>query len=59
MIYRGRMTQGLWKKINEIPPHTQVFGPDDAICQGNPKKVEGCIILIDYFSQVATPKKKS
>lgn len=27
------MTLGLWKKINEIPPHTQMFGLDDAICQ--------------------------
>lgn len=56
VIYRGRMTQGLWKKINEIPPYTQMFSLDDAVSQGNPKKVEGCIILVDYFSQAATPK---
>lgn len=62
MIYRRKTTPEIWKKINEIPPYTQVFGLDDAITyQENSKKVEGCvfIILVNCFSQVAAPKISS
>lgn len=53
VICRRKTMLELWKKINEIPPCTQMVGLDDAIIYlGNSKKVVAyvCIILVNYVS---------